>query len=184
MLKTTGILFVWTILCGSALALDPFDGVSCNADIPKSLTGKHDSNQRVAVLEKHHKNLGLKNLGGDEISDDLFLASWRICGSEYELLISAKNNLIRDVLLFPAHSAAAPMFIGACQQSGRELPGTIVAVLSNSSGYDPKDAKLAKTMLKPSAAWKIDTVKEKFAKQSTDNLACPLNGIVTQDGAS
>jgi hypothetical protein len=37
-------------------------------------------------------------------------------------------------------------------------------------------------MLKAAAAWRIDESKEKFAKQSTENLSCPLGGIVTQDG--
>jgi hypothetical protein len=35
---------------------------------------------------------------------------------------------------------------------------------------------------KATAAWKIDETKEKFAKQSTENLRCPLSGIVTLDG--
>ena len=36
---------------------------------PKSLIGKHDSNERVAVLEERHRNLRLKDLGATEISD-------------------------------------------------------------------------------------------------------------------
>ena len=47
---------------------DAFDGVKCGSDIPKALTGKGMSNQRVADLEKRHADLGLKDLGGDEIS--------------------------------------------------------------------------------------------------------------------
>jgi hypothetical protein len=55
-------------------------------------------------------------------------------------------------------------------------------VLNNSAGSNARDEKLAKTMLKATAAWKIDETKEKFAKQATQNLECPLSGIVTQDG--
>ena len=96
--------------------------------------------------------------------------------------MNTKSGLIRDVLPFPSHSAALPMFIGTCQVDGKESPGTVVAVLNNSAGYNARDRKLAKTLLKATAAWKIDETKERFAKQSTENLGCPLSGIVTLDG--
>src|SRR5215831_2400092 len=182
MFKVQLILFLLIIVGGKAWALDEFEGIKCGADIPKSLLGKRSSNERVAVLEDRHKDLGLKDLGGTEISDRLFLASWKICGSEYELLVNTKTGLIRDVLLFPAHSATSPMLIGPCQADGKEIPGTIVAVLNNGAGYSARDGKLAKTMLKATAAWRIDETKEKFVKQPTDNLGCPLGGIVTLDG--
>jgi len=82
------VLFLLIIVCGKAWALDEFAGLQCGTDIPKSLIGKRDSNEPVAALEKRHKELGLKNLGGTEVSDRLFLASWQICGSEYDLLVN------------------------------------------------------------------------------------------------
>jgi hypothetical protein len=170
------------IVCGNAWALDPFAGIQCGADIPKALIGKHDSNERVAVLEERHKNLGLKDLGATEISDRLTLVSWQICGSEYELLVNTKTQLIRDVLPFPAHSAASPQFVGTCEVNGTPMREPVVAVLNNSARYDARDRKLAKTMLKATAAWKIDETKEKFAMQPTENLSCPLDGIATVDG--
>lgn len=183
MLNIRITFFVFSlIVCGKASALDQFAGIKCGDDPPKSLVGKHDSNETVAVLEQRHKDLGLKNLGGTEISDRLFLASWKICGSEYELLVNTKTGLIRGVLAFSRHSAVAPMFIGACQAAGKEVPGTVVALLNNSAGLNPRDAKLAGTMLKATAAWRIDETQEKFTKQSTEGLQCPLDGIVTQDG--
>ena len=182
MFKTRLALLALVIVCARAWALDQFAGMQCGADIPKALIGKRDSNEPVAAIEARHKDLGLKNLGGTEISDRLFLASWKICGSEYELLVNTKSGLIRDVLPFPPHSTAAPMFIGTCQPAGKGVPGTFVAVLDNSSRRNARDATLAKTMLKATAAWKIDETKEKFSKQSTEDLACPLDGIVTQDG--
>src|SRR5437870_1200221 len=112
MFKIRVILFLLIIVCGRARALDEFEGVKCEADIPKSLVGKRYKNERVVVLEERRKDLGLKGLGGIEISDRLFLISWQICGSEYELLLNTKSRLIRDVLPFPAHSAASPQFIG------------------------------------------------------------------------
>jgi len=176
------ILFLLIIVCGKAWARDEFEGIKCGTEIPKSLLGKRASNEPVAVLEARHKELGLKGLGGTEISDRLFLESWQICGSEYELLVSARNELIRDVLPFPSHSATSPMFIGTCQAGGKEMPHTVVAVLNNSAGYNARDKKLADTMLKATAAWSIDETKAKFARQPTENLACPLGGIVTLDG--
>jgi hypothetical protein len=169
------------VLGASAWAADEFDGLKCGTDIPKALIGKRDSNGSVAATEKRHADLGLKNLGGDEISDNLFLASWQVCGHEYELLVNTKTSLIRDVLPFPAHSAAAPMFIGTCQAGGKEVTD-VVAVLKNSAGYKARDEKLAKTMLPASAAWKIDPAKEKFVEQSTQGFACALGGVVTADG--
>ena len=182
MFKVQLILFLLIIVGGKAWALDEFEGIKCGADIPKSLLGKRSSNERVAVLEDRHKDLGLKDLGGTEISDRLFLASWKICGSEYELLVNTKTGLIRDVLLFPSHSRTSPQYVGSCQADGKEIPGVLVAVLNNSAGYNARDEKLAKTMLKATAAWRIDETKEKFVKQPTDNLGCPLGGIVTLDG--
>src|ERR1700674_2418165 len=140
MFKIRAVLFLLVIVCGEAWALnlneDEFAGLKCGADIPKSLLGKHDSDERVVVLEQRHKDLGLKNLGGTEISDHLFLASWQICGSEYELLVNRKIDRISDVLPFPRHSANSPMFIGACKADGKEIPGTVVAVLNNGAGYN------------------------------------------------
>src|SRR5215470_15860914 len=168
------VLFLLLIACGKVWAMDEFQGIKCGADIPRFLVGKHDSNERVAVIEERHKDLGLKNLGGTEISDRLFLASWQICGSEYELLVNTKNGLIRDALQFPRHSATSPMFIGTCQTDGKESPGTVVAVLDNSAGYNARDEKLAKTMLKATAAWKVNKTQQKFVQQPSENLACPL----------
>jgi hypothetical protein len=182
MSKIRLILLALIIIGEKAWPLDPFNGIKCGPDIPNSLIGKRDPNEPVVKLEERHKDLGLKDLGGTEISDRLFLASWQICGSEYELLVNTKTALIRDVLPFPAHSAASPMFIGRCQADGNEMPQSVVAVLNNSARYNARDQKLARTMLKATTAWKIDETKEKFARQSTENLACPLGGIVTVDG--
>jgi hypothetical protein len=175
------ILFLLIIACGKVWAVDEFAGLKCGADIPKALVGKHDSNEPVAVIEGRHKDLGLKNLGSSDVTDTLFLVSWQICGSEYELLVH-ESGLIRDVLPFPPHSRTSPMFIGRCQTAGQKSPGSVVAVLNNSAGYNPKDEKLADKMLKATAAWKIDEAKGKFVQQPTEKLACPLSGIVTQDG--
>ena len=176
------IFFLFVVVCGKAWALDEFQGIQCGTDIPKSLIGKRASQGPTAALEERHKDLQLKDLGGTEISDRLFLASWQICGSEYELLVNTKTQVIRDVLAFPPHSKASPMYIGKCKAGEKEIPETMVAVLDNSAGYDARDKKLAGNMLKATAAWKIDETKAKFTPQPADNLQCPLSGIVTADG--
>jgi hypothetical protein len=182
MFKIRVFLFLLIIVCGKTWALDEFEGIKCGADIPESLVGKRDANERVVALEARHKDVGLKDLGGTEISDRLSLESWQICGSEYELLVNMKSGLILDVLLFPPHSANAPMFIGTCEVDRKEMPETVIAVLNNNAGHNARDAKLAQTRLKATAAWKIDPTKEKFAKQPTENLGCPLGEIISRDG--
>jgi hypothetical protein len=176
------ILVVLVIAGGNLWALDEFSGVKCGTDIAKQLVGKRSSNEAVAAVEGRHKDLNLKNLGGTEISDTLFLASWQICGSEYEVLLDTKTNLVRDAMSFPRHSTSSPMFIGKCHIAGKKLPTTVVAVLDNSAGLKARDEKSARSRLKASGAWKIDQSKQKFVKEEAPNLDCPLDGIVTQDG--
>jgi hypothetical protein len=174
------VILLLVMVCGNVRAMDAFQGLKCGADIPRFLIGKRNSSERVVVLEQRHADLGLKGLGGTYISHDdrLFLFSWQICGSEYELLLNLNNGLIRDVLRFPPHSANSPMFIGTCQADGRQAPEVLVAVLNNSAGHNAK----AKIMLKATVAWRIDETKEKFAKQPAENLECPSDRIITLDG--
>ena len=150
---------------------DGFSAVKCGSDIPHSLVGKKMPNEPVAALESRHKDLGLKDLGGTEISDDVFLASWKICGDEFELL--ERKETVRDVLKAPAHSRSSPLFIGACKRAGSAVSGTVIAVLEDKPGADPLAAH---------AAWKIDEPKNQFVALAPDGLACPRDGIVTSDG--
>jgi hypothetical protein len=113
----------------------------------------------------------LKDLGGSEISERLFLASWQICGKEYAWL--EEKDVVLDVLEIPPHSKDAPEFTGSCRINGKETPGTIVAVLENRKGAETLPAK---------AAWKIDEARKKFVKLPTEGLACPRDGVITADG--
>jgi hypothetical protein len=180
--KSWTFLFLIALLCARAQAADEFAEVKCGSDISKALVGKRTSATRVVVIEGRHKELGLKDLGGFEVSDRLFLVSWLVCGSEFELLENTKSKLIVDVLLFPSHSASSPEYMGACQIKGNELSETVVAVLDNSAGYNARDAAKGKTLLRATAAWKIDERHERFKPLPTDRLACPLGGVVTTDG--
>jgi hypothetical protein len=182
MFKIAAISILAVLFCGKAWALDEFDGVKCGTDIQKALIGKRSTNDRVVATEARHKDLGLKNLGGDEVSDNLSLESWLVCGSEFELLVNTKGGLIRDVLPFPSHSKSSPMVLGGCQMNGREMPETVMAILDNRAGYNARDQAKAKTLLKATAAWKIDEAHARFEAQPTAGLSCALGGVVTVDG--
>jgi hypothetical protein len=153
---------------------DLFSKVQCGADIPKALIGGVMSNESAALSEGRHKDLGLKDLGGDELTGGLFLGSWLICGNEYQL-ITDKRSVVRDVIQFPEHSKASPEFTGSCEVNGKKAPGSIVAVLNNRPGAENLPAKFA---------WKIDLKTAKFVKLDTAGMQCPRDGIITADGGN
>jgi hypothetical protein len=165
-------MLVLPLFCGTSICdADGFDSVRCGSDVPKALFGRTMPNERVIVIEERHKDLGLKDLGGTEISDRLFLMSWRICGDEYVLL--EDQGVVRDVLKFPKHSKDSPQFIGSCQLNGHDLPGTAIGVLKNEDGVEILPAVIA---------WKIDDKQMKFVKLQTEGLRCSRDGIITSDG--
>jgi hypothetical protein len=172
--------FVLSMLAGNCQlspnvsAADLFTKIRCGTDIPKALIGGFMTNERDVSIEARHKDLGLKDLGGSELTGDLFLSSWFICGNEY-LLIMDKRSIVRDVLQFPQHSKASPEFSGLCRVNGKELPEEIVAVLNNQAGAEDLSAKFA---------WKIDPKKAKFVKLATEGMQCPRSGIITADGGN
>jgi len=177
LVKTKGIvgtfMLVLPLFCRSSIcAADGFDSVRCGSDVRKALLGRKMSNERIVVLQERHKDLGLKDLGGTEISDRIFLISWRICGEEYVLLEDQKN-VVRDVLKFPKHSKDAPEFIGSCQLNGHDLPGTAIGVLKDEAGVE---------LLPATTAWKIDDKQVKFVKLQTEGLRCSRDRINTSDG--
>jgi hypothetical protein len=157
---------------GHIARADEFQKVRCDSDIPKALIGQHTSNERVVVLEKKHHTLGLKDLGADEISDQLSSINWQICGAEFILLIG-RSGLVRDVLPFPTHSKSSPAFAGVCQVRGGDLSDIIVAIL---------DGTPATEYLPVQAAWTIDRQHAKFVKASIEGLVCPRSGIYSADG--
>jgi len=150
---------------------DGFDSVRCGSDVRDALLGRKMSNQKVSVLEAKHKDLGLKDLGGTEISDRLFLISWKICGEEYVLL--EDKGVVRDVLKFPKHSKDSPQFVGSCQLGGHDFLGTVIGMLKNEDG-----AQILPVVI----AWKIDDKQVKFVKLQTEGLRCSRDGIITADG--
>ena len=172
---------MWKLACILALAYlvsgqtafgDEFEAVKCGSDIPKALIGKRSSNGPIVELEKKYSALGLKGLGGDEISNALSSVSWSICGAEYIELID-RRGFVRDTLPFPPHSKSSPAFSGICRLNGKDLRDIFIAVLDGSAGADSLPVK---------TAWKIDQKQAKFVPVSSEGLTCPRSGIYTADG--
>jgi hypothetical protein len=158
--------------CGQASLADEFQSLKCGSDIPKAMIGKRSSNVPVVQIEKKYQALGLKDLGGDEISDTLSSVNWMICGGEYIELVDRKGA-VRDVLAMPPHSKAAPAFSGFCQLNGKDLPDVIIAVL---------DGPAEKAPLPVKTAWKIDQKQAKFVSIPGEGLLCSKDGIYSVDG--
>jgi hypothetical protein len=152
---------------------DGFNGVQCGSDIPKALTGKRMSNERVADLEKRHADLGLKDLGASEISERLSCISWLICGSEFMLL--QDGSVARDVLKVPTHSKTSPLFVGTCEMNGKGSKDIVVAILDS-------EKEAGASALTAKVAWKIDQKKMKFISLPVEGLRCPRSGVITSDG--
>ncbi len=91
-------------LIASVYAGDGFESVRCGSDIVKALIGHKGKNEPVVKTEARHKDIGLKHLGADIISDDerLNLIFWQICGEEYAVL--EEGDVVKDALKFPKHS--------------------------------------------------------------------------------
>jgi Flp pilus assembly CpaE family ATPase len=177
MLYARAVLLTFTSLFvfHSAFAgSDGFSAIRCGADdVAKALIGKKMSNERVVDLEKRHEDLGLKDLGASEISEQLSCISWLICGSEFMLL--QDKATVRDVLKIPAHSKKLPLFIGTCEMNGKETKTIVVAILD-------AETESGATTLPAKIAWKIDEKNGKFVNLSTEGLRCPRSGIITLDG--
>jgi hypothetical protein len=152
---------------------DGFESVRCGSDIVKALIGRRGKNEPVVKIEERHKDLGLKDLGADIISDDerLNLIFWRICGDEYAVL--EYDNVAKDAVKFPKHSKDTPQFDGSCQLNGKDLPYYVVGVLKNEEG-----AK----MLQAVVAWMMDEKKKKFVPLPIEGLRCSRDGISSADG--
>jgi len=175
-MKTKEIVAIFMLIlplfCSSSIcAADGFDSVRCGSDVRQALLGRKMSNERIVVIEERHKDLGLKDVGGQEISDRLFLISWRICGEEYVLL--EDQRVVRDVLKFPKYSKDSPQFIGSCQLNGHDVPGVAIGMLKNEDGVE---------MLPAMIAWKIDDKQMKFVKLQTEGLRCSRINITGTDG--
>ena len=163
---------------------DAFSRVRCDGDVVRALVGGRMPDERVAVLEAAHADIRLKDVGGSDVDDDLFLGGWEICGKEYEVLV--RRNRVEDVLELPAHSRRRPAFLGSCAKRDERLEH-VLAVLDNPAPRaegQPRYAVDDTTSLAAIAAWRIDTRTRRLQSLSTDGLRCPRGGIFTRDGGT
>lgn len=180
--KVVAMIVSMIVIGRAAHAQDAFEGVRCNADIPKAIVGKVLENGRVVVTESKHRDIQLKAKGGSPISDTLFLSGWTMCGKEYQLL-NDNGDVIRDALHF-VHSRRNPGFIGTCETAGRKMSEEILAVLNipvpavAGQHYASDDTTLVPAI----SAWRIDKTRAQFVKISVEQLRCPRSGIWTEDG--
>jgi hypothetical protein len=166
------LMLVLPLFCLSNIyGADGFESVRCGGDVRKAMVGRKTSNERVVVIEARHKDLQLKDLGAEEISDRLNLIFWLICGEEYAVL--EDGDVVRDVLKFPKHSKDSPQFEGSCQLNGHDVEGVVIGVLKNEEGA---------AMLPAAKVWKIDEKQKKFVVLQTEGLRCSRDGISTADG--
>jgi hypothetical protein len=159
----------YTTLGASA---DGFGSIRCGTDIAKALIGKQMSNETVVALEKRHQDIGLKDVGADEISDHLSSISWLICGSEYMVLEDDKS-VVRDAIKVPDHSKKSPQFMSICTVNGKDA--IVFAILDN-------EKETSEHTLPAKIAWRIDEKKGKFVSIPVEGLRCPRSGITTSDG--
>ena len=125
-MKRCAMLLAFVVLmCGKASASDGFEAVRCGGDITAALIGRHSANERVVVTEARHRDLALKDLGADMVTDEIDMIDWSICGAEYYVLVD-RHDTIRDVLPFPNHSRAAPASSGPCQRNGQQMDGRLL----------------------------------------------------------
>ena len=176
------IAVVSVLAGGSAEAKDGLDLVRCGGDVAATLRGTHISNGPAVETEARHKAIGLKDLGADELTDDLSGVSWQICGKDYLMLMGA-HDIARDVLESPPHSRLAPEFAGGpCKKNGKDSPALIVAILDNPKGLTAHRPPGDTTLLPATLAWRIDEKAVRFVKIPPDGLGCSLEGVVTADG--
>jgi hypothetical protein len=173
--RTIAISILLLIGCcvAQASAKDGFERVSCNADIAKALIGQRATNERIVVIEARHKDLGLKELGSNESSDNLTTIAWIICGKEFVLLEdNGDPGTIFDAVEVPTPSAD-DVFIGPCELKGKEMKDSVVAVLRWPAGSNPLKLRQPENQKVPaSAAWRIDEAARKFVKMPADGLIC------------
>jgi hypothetical protein len=176
MLLCAMLLAFVVLMYGKASASDGFEAVRCGGDIPAALIGRHSANERVVVTEAHHRDLALKDLGADMITDEINMVDWSICGAEYYVLLD-QHDVIRDVLPFPNHSRAAPASSGQCECDGREMNEIIYSVLDNQAGYQIAFDYNDKTLLPVLWAWKVDVKTVKFVKLDVAGMLCSVSAV-------
>jgi hypothetical protein len=141
---------------GDASKQRDFDGIRCGADVASALVGRKSRNEPVAATEKRYAAIGLKDLGGDTVTDEgLSLITWKICGHVF-LVLYDRDAIGDAVQLPPVGDDAAPLAT-ECKRQGR----VVAHVLPLWSG----DAI--------EKAWRVDVKKKKILPEEPKGLECP-----------
>lgn len=157
---------VLSVVCGNAAAAEGFAGITCGMDIAKALQGRHMPDGPVEATAASRKDLGLKDLGGDELDWGAEIW-WRICGATY-VVIADHRSIIRDALKVPAEPGISLAFEGSCK--GGPPNHEVIAVVEDKPGAAELRAK---------AAWQIDDTKQRFVALPAGGMLCPRgDGIV------
>jgi len=159
-------LLTLAAICGTASAAEGFDGITCASDIAATLKGRHLPDGPVAATEAARKDLGLKDLGGDEL-DWGSAIWWRICGTPY-VAIADQKQIVRDVLKLPSQPGTTLAFEGVCKGGPKDKE--VIALVQDQAGAAELSVK---------AAWKIDDAKQRFVPVPAEGMLCPRgDGIV------
>jgi len=173
MRKITATALLVAIACaGASAGQDEFTGLKCGDDVRARLVGRKIRNQPVARTEALHKELGLKDLGGDMGEDEsTSFVAWRICGDTYAFLLV--KSTIKDIYRFAPSSAQAPRFMGGtCVLGGKPVPGYLVGTL---------DAGSDDSLLPVKEARRVEGKSGTFAPFEFDKLRCARDGIVKDE---
>ena len=136
-----------------------FDGLTCKTDVEQALVGRAMPNERVQALESRYKSLELKDLGGYEVSDTLFLIFWRICGDEYGLL--QRDGRVTAALKTGKHVEGKEALI--CHPSDPAKGDVYIAAAG---------ATRTKTGIVAERAWRIDPESARFEPAMDPKLEC------------
>jgi hypothetical protein len=151
-----------------ASAADEFESVRCGADVVKAVVGRKMSRTTVSALESAHKDLGLKNLGGDGMPEDPYsLVEWQLCQSVVVFLVDhrSRRGVITDAVVLPDDLKDLPQALpGAdCQRQGKLAEQELFVLLDKG----PRTARAPARK-----AWRIDLTSMKFVGVASDGLSC------------
>ncbi len=152
----------------NARAADEFEAIRCGADVAQAVIGRKASAGNASALERAHRELGLKNLGGDGMPEDPYLlVEWQICQSAYVFLIDQKTRrgVIADALALPETLRDLPQSLpGAdCQRQGKPAEPHLFALLD-------KEVHAGRALAKK--AWRMDPASMKFVAVPVEGLSC------------
>ena len=149
------IIESWPSTCLPVLSA----ALTCAAALEKVLVGRTMSDEPVAKVEARYKSLGVKNLGGYEVSDTLFLGFWQVCGDEFAILQAGAQ--VKAALKTGKHVDGQDSMI--CHPKDASKGGVYIAA---------PGATHTKSGVVAERAWRIDEQSASFTPAMSDALEC------------